>query len=310
MAGLSGGLNPNVVKTALDEVFNMEFQEQMTPDVATALDPQVFMQTSTDKGAIVTEVFEGVGEWSSTAEQANLAEYSPRVGDQQTHNVTKFAQAVRISEEYFADDEHDTVQSMIRDMARKGRITRTKNAFAAFRNGFTTQTTHDGSSLFNATHTTLSGDTVDNLDTAALTEASLETGIVALMEQLDQSGTVAGHKAACLLVPAALYKDAVEITDSELRSGTDNNDINFYSSRYGLTVKTSPYLGAAAGGSDTAWFLLSAMHGVKRYVREDLTTDLVDRIYQANNDYIYKAKFREVVATISWEGLYGSDGTV
>lgn len=58
-----------------------------------------------------------------------------------------------------------------------------------------------------------------------------------------------------LVVPTALEKLAVEITKSELRSDTANNDTNFYVGK--VDVIASTYLGAANGGSDTAWYVMA-----------------------------------------------------
>jgi hypothetical protein len=79
---------------------------------------------------------------------------------------------------------------------------------------------------------------------------------------------------------------------------------------YGINIATSPYLGAAAGGSDTAWFLLSDEHSVMRFVRQPVQTALTSWEYTRNNTYIYKGEFREVVGAMSFEGIVGSDGTV
>jgi phage major head subunit gpT-like protein len=138
----------------------------------------------------------------------------------------------------------------------------------------------------------------------------LNSAIVALYEQKDQAGIVVGSTPQTLLVPPALFKTACEIVESELRSGTADNDMNVYSSKYGINVATSNRLGAAAGGSDTAWFLLGRNHSVTRWVRQGIVTDLVDYKFQRNNNYIYKANFREIVGAMDYVGIVGSDGTV
>ena len=71
----------------------------------------------------------------------------------------------------------------------------------------------------------------------------------------------------------------------------------------------SPYLGAAQGGSDSAWFLLSRNHAVTRYIREEVSTALVDYIYSTNNNYVYKGMYRETYGVTDYVGAVGSDGT-
>jgi len=197
---------------------------------------------------------------------------------------------------------------MVRDFALKARLTRDNNAFAVFRNALTTATTADAVALISDSHTSLSGTTVDNKVTGALSETTLNTAIVQLLELKTQDDVVAGNLPSCLVVPPALYKLAVEITESELRSGIADNDMNVYSDKYGVRVYTNQFLGAAAGGSDAAWFLLSDNHSVYRFVRQGMSTDLVDYKYQRNNNYIYKGEFREVVGAMNYEGIVGSSG--
>jgi len=187
--------------------------------------------------------------------------------------------------------------------------TRNKNAMNAYRSGFTTFQTNDNVALFADNHKTLNGDTIDNKGTAALSETSLFDATVILSEMKAQDGEIAGCVPKVLLVCPKLFKLACEITKSTLRSNTPNNDMNiFYSDLYNIEVRQSNFLGAASGGSDTAWFLLGDTHSITRWVREDIWTDVIDYKYQRNNNYIYKGGYREVVGAMDYVGAYGSTG--
>lgn len=305
----NSSLAPSVVKTELDLVFNQEFSRLEGIGHVTAEDSGIFNQKSTDRQAIITEQFMGAGYFEPRAEEQDIPQGVARVGNQKTFTVTNWAKEVDISKNLFDDDQHDTISMLMKNMGRNGRLTRDKNALGVFRTGFTTTTTNDGVALFSDSHVTLSGATVDNLLTSALTEASLDTAIQMLIEQKTQDGVAGGHLPAILLVPNRLQKKAIEITQSELRSGTANNDLNYYSRLFpGLQVKTSRFLGASYGGSDTAWFLLSDNHSINRWVRQAIVTDMIDYKYQRNNNYVYKAEYRETVGPISFEGVVGSTG--
>lgn len=267
------------------------------------------MQDTADKAAVIIEQFQGPGYFAARGEQQDLDQATPRVGNQKTFSVLNFAKEVDISKNLFDDDQHSVVQKTIRNFARNARLTQDKSAFNQYNLGFTTVLTNDGVALFSNSHLTLDGTTVDNLETGALTESTLNTAFISLAQQKTQDGTLGGHMPACLLVPPALFKTACEITKSELRSSTTNNDLNYFSQIYpGLVVKQSAFLGASQGGSDAAWFLLSRDHSMYRWVRQGVTTDMVDYKYQRNNNYIYKAEYREVVGPISFEGLVGNSG--
>ena len=301
----------NVVKTALDFVFDAEFGLETLPGYATVETAGIFMQESTDRAAVIGEQFMGAGYFEERAEMQDVPSGSARVGNQKTFNVVNYSKSIDISKNLMDDDQHSTIDKLVRNMARNARLTKSKNAFKVFNDGFTTALTNDAVALFSNSHITLGGDTVDNLETGVLSEANLDVAIQSLINQKTQDGTLGGHEAAVLLVPPALFKTAVIITKSELRSGTANNDLNYYSMMYpGLQVFQTPFIGAGYGGSDTAWFLLSKDHSIMRYVRQDVVTDLVDYRTQRNNNYIYKAEYREVVGAFSWEGVVGSNGTV
>lgn len=192
-------------------------------------------------------------------------------------------------------------------MATKARITQDDKAFSFFRNAFTTSLTADGVA-FIGTHVLIGGGTQSNSISGALTTTTLNTAIIALAEQKDQAGVIMGNQPAILLVPVALFKHALEITQSALIADSGNNNLNVYRSAYGITVYTSPYLGATAGGSDTAWFLLARNHAVTRLVRQGIQTSLRDWTFSNNRTYFYQANFREAVYAPDYVGSVGSTG--
>lgn len=196
----------------------------------------------------------------------------------------------------------------VRNFAIMAKSTQDNNAFKLFRLGFTTALTADGNAIF-STHTLIGGGTQVNNGTAALTPTSLNTGLVNMVEQKDQAGVIRGSVPAVLLVPPMVWKHAREITDSALIADLANNNINVYRSALGITVWTSHWLGAAAGGSDTAWFLLANRHGFTRLIRQGLETALTDWRYSNDLTYRYQANFREEVFCADYAGSYGSTGT-
>jgi hypothetical protein len=104
------------------------------------------------------------------------------------------------------------------------------------------------------------------------------------------------------------FKNAVQVTQSVLVSDTANNAVNVYLSIFGIEVMTSPYLGAAGGGSDTAWFLLSQFHGIKRVIRQGVQTALVSWEFSDNRSYKYQGNYREAYFAADWAGIVGATG--
>lgn len=103
-----------------------------------------------------------------------------------------------------------------------------------------------------------------------LTEANLFTAVKTVEEQLNGRGLPIGYAGEyALVVPPALRKTAIEITKSDQRSGTANNDTNFFTYTGGtMDVISNVYLGAANGGSDTAWYVFAKANEMNsmRYV--------------------------------------------
>jgi len=309
---VTNALNPTVVKTELDAIFVQEYSYPMAPSVATAETPEIFKQLTIGNAAHIEAVLSGGGGlWTAKGEEEPVALGSPRVANKVTYYAVTFARGLAISKEFFDDNMHSTYSEMVKKFADAARATRETTAFALWRNAFTTTLTADGISFVDDAHTTIAGYTVDNqvASNAVLSPTALNTAMVQLQQQISQDGIIMGQQGAFLLVPSALFKSACEITGSALASGTANNDMNVFSTAYAIRVFQSPYLGAAvSGGSDTAWFLLSRNHGVTRYIREALTTQLVDYVYSNNDEYVYKGRFREVYGVTDYVGVVGSTG--
>jgi len=306
---VTSALSPAVVKTQLDAIFVQEYDYPVGPGMATAETPSIFKQYRIDNSAHIEQVLSGGGGfWQVKGEEDAVPQSSPRVANQATYVASTLANSLQISKEFFDDNMHNTYAEMVRKFATNAKATRDKNAFGIYRGAFTTTLTADGATFISSTHTTIQGPVVSNVVTGALSPTTLNNAIVSLLQQVSQDGVVMGQQPSCLLVPSVLYKLALEITGSQLVSDTANNAINVYSSTYNIEVYHSPYLGAAQGGSDTAWFLLSRNHDVTRYIRQEITTDLVDYIYSTNNNYVYKGMFRETYGVTDYVGAVGSTG--
>lgn len=308
MSGLTSGLNANVTKTALDKVFYQKFARTPGPQFAYADDGLVFQQDSTDRGAVIIENFKGVGLWENTPEQAEYRGDTPQVTDQITFSVARFTKKFHITEEMVEDDQHSVVRNAISQMGVKANVTQNRKGMEIYRLAASTTLTSDGAALLSATHSNINGDTIDNTVSGALTVDTLEEGVNLLVEQKDQAGDIVGHEAKTLLVPPALFKEAVEITESTLEANTTDNQLNVYSAKYGITVKQSQYLGSAAGGKNDHWFLAGEFHSVFRWVRVPVQTRLLSGDFEANGDSVYRGRYREVYGAISYEALVGYEG--
>lgn len=304
--------NFSIVQTELDKVFFQQFDYDETfPGVAHAMTASIFKPQETTHAAWIQSINKGSGLFPAIGETQTVPLSTPHVTNKQTTQILTFAQGINISKQLFDDNLHGVWAEDVKDFAEKAKDTQDFTAFGLFRNGFTTALTADGVSIFNSAHPLIGGGTQSNTATgagSALSPTSLNTAIVNLVEQKDQSAVIRGSSPAILLVPPALWKHAREITDSALIADSGNNNVNVYRSALGITVWTSHWLGTVAGGSDTAWFLLANRHGFTRLIRQGVETALTDWRYSQNLTYFYQANFRENYFCADYAGSYGAVG--
>ncbi len=299
-----------IVQTELDEVFKQVFEyDARTPGIATARTEALFKRNDTTHAAYIGEVNLGTGLWPMVTETQNVPTATPAVRNKYTIYVKDFAQAVPISKNLFDDNMHGVWSEDVRQFALMARVTQDNNAFELYRNAFTTTLTADGQAFISSGHVLIGGGTLSNIVAGALNTATLNLGIVALQTQKNQAGVILGNNPAYLLVAPANWKNAIEITQSALVSDSGNNALNVYRSAFGIEIYTSPYFSALAGGSDTAWILLSKNHSVTRLVRQGIETALTPWQNSTNRTYNYQGNFRESYYVPDYAGAVGSLGT-
>ena len=299
--------NAAIVRTELDFVFYQELEYDATnPTIATANSGELFKPQYTTHAAEVYEVFAGVGLYSQTAETGTVNLDTPKVTNKVFVNVLDWTKGVELSKNMFDDNMHGVWARIVSDMARKARITQDFNAFGLIRGAQTTTLTADGVALGGA-HPLIKGGTYTNVftgATSALSDTSLNTAIISMRQQPDQSGVIMGNAPSILLVPSALFKLAMQLVDSALVADNSNNAINVYRSAYAIKVMTSPYLDSVIpNGSDTQWLLLARNHGITRLIRQGIETDLRDWRYSNNRTYFYQSNFRESYYVADYVGV-------
>jgi hypothetical protein len=256
----------------------------------------------------VSSVIGGGGYFQTTTNDVPLVnEATVNAAAARTTIVLQFLKNLPISRTFMADQQLSAVSKAVRQQALTWGASRDRNAMQVYSLGFTTQTTIDNVALFSNSHINENGDTVDNLETGVLTDPNLNIVINSLRTQLSQTGVILGYEPKFLLTPSILHQQGMAIAKSVLRAGGANNDLNYFSEMYpGMKVVYSPFLDTT---SATAYFVGSQTHGISRFEREAFFTELIDWRYQANDQYIYKMRAREVVDSIEYSGLVGSSGT-
>ena len=223
-----------------------------------------------------------------------------------THET--IAMGFSITEEAVEDNLYDSLSSRYTKALARG-MAYTKQVKAAYvlNNAFTGGPTYgDGQVLCSTAHPLVSGGVNSNRPAtgADLNETSLENAVIQIAGWTDERGLLIAAKPRKLIVPPALMFVATRLLETELRVGTNDNDINAIKSNgsipEGYTV--NHYL------TDTnAWFLTTDVpNGLKHFVRMPLDTKM-DGDFDTGN-VRYKARERYSFGVSDPLGIFGSPG--
>jgi hypothetical protein len=213
-----------------------------------------------------------------------------------------------ITEEAVEDNLYDSLSSRYtKALARGMAYTKQVKGAAILNTGFTAGVTYgDGVTLFSTAHPLISGGVNSNRPAtpADLNETSLENAVIQIAAWTDERGLLIAAKPKKLVVPPSLQFVATRLLETELRVGTNDNDVNAIknnsSIREGYTV--NHYL------TDTnAWFLMTDVpNGLKHFVRSPLQNGM-DADFDTGNSR-YKARERYSFGVSDPLGIFGSPG--
>jgi hypothetical protein len=218
------------------------------------------------------------------------------------------AQGFSLTEEAIEDNLYDSLSARYtKGLARSMAYTKQVRAAAVLNNGFSASYPGgDGVALFSNAHPLVSGGTNSNIPTtpADLNETSLEAAVIQISLWTDERSLLIAAKPKKLIVPPALQFVATRLLETELRVGTNDNDIN--------ALKNN---GSIPGGytinhflTDTnAWFLTTDVpNGMKHFVRVPLSTGM-DGDFDTGN-VRYKSRERYSFGYSDPLGMFGSAG--
>ena len=224
------------------------------------------------------------------------------------YNHETIALGFSLTEEAIEDNLYDSLSARYtKGLARAMAYTKQVKAAAVLNNGFTAgYVGGDGTTLFSATHTLVSGGVNSNIPStpADLNETSLEAAVIQIAAWTDERGLLIAAKPKKLIVPPALQFVATRLLETELRVGTTDNDINALKNNgsipEGYTI--NHFL------TDTnAWFLTTDVpNGMKHFVRTPLQNSM-DGDFDTGN-VRYKSRERYSFGWSDPLGMYGSAG--
>ena len=213
-----------------------------------------------------------------------------------------------ITEEAMEDQLYDSLSTRYtKALARAMAYTKEIKGANIINNGFNANYRGgDGQPLFSSQHPLVSGGTISNIPAvpADLNETSLENAVIQISLWTDERGLLIAAKPKKLFIPPALQFTATRILETELRVGTNDNDIN--------ALKNN---GSIPGGytinhyftDPNGWYLSTDIpNSLKHFKRVGLSTSM-DEDFDTGN-HRYKARERYSFNWSDYLGMYGSPG--
>ena len=225
------------------------------------------------------------------------------------YNHETIALGFSLTEEAIEDNLYDSLSARYtKGLARAMAYTKQVKAASTLNNGFSAAFVGgDNVPLFSTAHPLVNGGTNSNTPStqADLNETSLENAVIQIAAWTDERGLLIAAKPKKLVVPPALQFVATRLLDTELRVGTNNNDIN--------AIKNN---GSVSEGytinhfltDNNSWFLTTDVpNGLKHFVRTPLSNSM-DGDFDTGN-VRYKSRERYSFGWSDPLGIYGSSGS-
>ena len=276
------------------------------------LDPiwrKIFNVESSDRQ---TEISLGVVGFDDTPEKPEGAPYATallRAGHEKTVSHTEFGHAFEVTKTALEDDRYKQLNKYAMWFMFAAKYTQEKRAANVFNNGFTTERTADGVSLFNTAHVLAGGGTARNKPSTdvAFSWNALRDGIIDLAtETKHDSGQLAmAVEDLYLYLPPQLEMLGDRVVNSTNLPGSADNDRNSIKARRNITPLVNPLL------TDTdAWFLVAKnkdLHGIKAYERIPITIGET-RTDPRTDNKLTPVRFRGSWFADTWQNVWATSG--
>ncbi len=295
----------DILEPGLREIFFTNYQAK--PQKYT----KVFNVLKSTKQEETDSSVSGFGKFDEVGEGSPLPYEEPLQGYDVSYVHKSYKKGFKVTEELYEDEQYNVINRMPKRLGESAR--RTVEQFAAdiLNDGFTSSVRvgGDAKALFATDHPRVDGGTAisnivgTNMD---LAEDAIKLARQKMRETLDDKGELIDVMPNQLVVPGALDETARILIKSTGRTATTSlNEINPYQDE--MEVVVWDYLSAAAGGSDTAWFMFdTAVREINFFWRKALT--FAQDSSFSTDEALYKAKMRFSAGWSNWRGAIGSTG--
>ena len=266
------------------------------------------IKNSDKRSELVTSVT-GVGDIPEKGEGAPYATDVIRAGYTKEFLHTEFGLMFEVTQTALEDDRHDVLSDHAKWFMFSARVVQETRAALLFNNGFSSETSPDGVSIFNSAHNLKGGTgTARNVlsNAADLSWTSLQQALVDWQREtkFEAGQFMMPVEDLILLVPPELEFTAAKIVSSTLQPGIGDNDLNTIRTLRNITVIKNVYM------TDTdAWILLAGnkSHGFCSYTRVPMSMEPAMTDPRTRNR-LYPVRFRQSWGVKFWQNSFGTAG--
>ena len=295
----------------LNAIFGMEYgsiEDEHVP---------LFEVENSDRAFEEEVLFTGFGEAPTKSEGAAVQFDSATESFTSRYSHETVALAFAVTEEAMEDNLYDTFAKVrARGLARAMAATKQVKAANVFNNGFNaTFAGGDGQPFFSNSHPIITGGVQDNLLAASdLSEATLETAMIAVQETKDDRNILIGSRAESLHIPPALQFTTEKILASTLSTqigvnpttaangATNLNDVNALRSM--SMLPGGYFINHRFTDANNYFIKTDVPNGAKMFVRAPLATKMEPDFDTGN--LRFKARERYSFGFSDWRSYYGA----
>ena len=291
----------SMLEPGLNTLFGLEY-ESFPAEYA-----NVFSSNSSNKAYEEDLLLQGFGS-APTKDEGSSVSYDS--GSQQwtaRYQHETVALAFSITEEAEEDGQYGSIASrytkaLARSMASTKEIKAANVLNNAQTSGFNGG---DGVVLLSASHPTTNGNQSNVLATAAdLSETSLESILINISDMKDDRGLRIAAQGTQLIIPTAYTFVAERLLESQLRTGTADNDINAIKS--GGYLPKGYHIMRRLSDADAFFVQTDVPDGLKMFQRSPMKKGMEGDFETGN--VRYKVRERYSFGVTDWRGIYGTEG--
>jgi hypothetical protein len=289
------------LEPGLNTLFGLEYDQYPAEYAA------VFSSNTSSKAFEEDVLLQGFGSAPTKDEGASI---SYDTGSEQwtaRYQHETIALAFSITEEAEEDGQYGSIASRYtKALARSMASTKEIKAANILNNSQTAgYTGGDGVVLLSASHPTTNGNQSNVLATAAdLSETSLESILINIADMKDDRGLRIAAQGTQLVIPTAYTFTAERLLESQLRTGTADNDINAIKS--GGYLPKGYHVMRRLTDSDAFFVTTDVPDGLKMFQRSPMKKGMEGDFETGN--VRYKVRERYSFGWTDWRGVFGTEG--